>query len=187
MRKKLIAAAYLISMSLAGTAAASAQTIPSEFKKAVTFIFLADGNGNLRMDGQGNPAAYGTGFFVGVKGDDGKGEYGYLVTAKHVLHDEHGGDLQKVFVRLNTKDGGFKFVGVDLVQNGKSVVYTDPDPTVDIAAVSAFPRPDIFDFKVVPDDMISTKATFNNYNVSEGTDVFFIGLFVTYYGEHRTK
>jgi hypothetical protein len=42
MRNKLIAAAYLAFFSLFVSAAAVAQTIPSDFKKAVTFIFLAD-------------------------------------------------------------------------------------------------------------------------------------------------
>lgn len=187
MANKLIAAVALIAFLLLHGSTTVAETIPPEFKKAVTFIFLADSGGNLKLDAQGHPAAYGTGFFVSVQGEDGKGQYGYLVTAKHVLHDEKGGDLQRVFVRLNTKDGGFTFVPVDLYQGGKKFSYTSPDPTVDIAVIPAYPNDKLFDVNFVPDQMISTKQIFDTYNVSEGTDVFFVGLFAAYYGDHKNN
>jgi hypothetical protein len=44
--------------------------IPSEIKDVVTFIFLADAQGNLSRDSKTNsPIANGTGFFVGIKSD----------------------------------------------------------------------------------------------------------------------
>jgi hypothetical protein len=34
------------------------------------------------------------------------------------------------------------------------------------------------------EDLLSTKETFTQYNIAEGSHVFFVGLFATYYGEH---
>ena len=56
---------------------------------------------------------------------------------------------------------------------------------MDIAVVPLLPSEALFDFKVIPDDMLSIKATFDEYNIAEGSDVFFVGLFATYYGEHQ--
>jgi hypothetical protein len=128
---------------------------------------------------------YGTGFFVGVKNDTGKLIYGYLVTAKHVLKDENGNDFARVFLRLDLLKGDAAFIPIDLIQSGHRVVYTHPDPSVDIAVVPMLPSQSLFDFKILPDDMLSTKATFSQYDIAEGSDVFFVGLFATYYGEHQ--
>jgi hypothetical protein len=62
---------------------------PSNIAKTVTFIFLADDKGDPRIQND-VPFANGTGFFVLVENENGPGGYGYLVTAKHVLKDEHG-------------------------------------------------------------------------------------------------
>jgi hypothetical protein len=139
----------------------------------------------LRDPKTNNPRPYGTGFFVAVNSDTGKGSYSYLVTAKHVLKDEKGNDFARVYSRLNTLKGDAQFVPLDLIQGGEKLVYTHSDPTVDIAVVPALPSVSIFDFKELPEDMLSTKETFNQYNIAEGSDVFFVGLFTTYYGEHR--
>jgi hypothetical protein len=122
-----------------------------------------------------------------VKSDDGKGVYGYLVTAKHVLKDSQGNDFNRVYVRLNKKGGDAEFVALDLIQNGQRAVYTHTDPSVDIAVVPAFPSDAVFDFKIISEDMLSTKATFDEFNIAEGSDVFFVGLFTTYYGEHKNN
>ena len=73
------------------------------------------------------------------------------------------------------------------MQNGQRNVFTHQDPSVDIAVVPALPSGAIFDFKAIPDDMLSTKATFDEFNIAEGSDVFFLGLFTTYYGEHKNN
>ena len=153
----------------------------------MTFIFPADQQGNLLRDHDNNPIPYGTGFFVGVKSADGKGIYGYLVTAKHVLKDPAGKDFARVYVRLNRKQGDAEFVALDLVQDGRRVVYTHSDPSVDIAVVPALPQQDLFDFKIMPEEILSTKTTFDDFNIAEGSDIFFVGLFTTYYGEHRNN
>jgi hypothetical protein len=128
---------------------------------------------------------YGTGFFVVTKKDAGTGGWGYLVTAKHVLKDPSGNDFARVYVRLNRLQGDAEFIPLDLVQGGQRIVYIHSDPTVDIAVVPAYPSESVFDFKAVPEDMITTKATFDQFNISEGSDVFFVGLFTAYYGDRK--
>jgi hypothetical protein len=188
MKYRQIASMILLVILVFKVDVAIADTIPSEVKKVVTFIFLADAQGNLLRDEKtNNPIAYGTGFFVGVKSEDGSGTYGYLVTAKHVLKDSEGHDLNRVYLRLNKRQGDAEFVPLDLAKDGQRTVYTHPDASVDIAVVPALPPEATFDFKVIPDDMISTKATFDEFNVAEGSDVFFLGLFTTYYGEHKNN
>jgi hypothetical protein len=164
----------------------SAATIPPDIKKVVTFIFLADQQGNLLRDARSNsPQPYGTGFFVIVKNPKGPGEYGYLVTAKHVLKAPDGTDLARIFVRLDKLQGDADFVPLDLFRNGASAVYTHPDSTVDIAVIPAYPSDTVFAFKAIPDDMLSDKASFKDFNIAEGTEVFFTGLFVSHYGDHH--
>lgn len=189
VRTNYVAMVMLLAFALLSSSTlAVSQTIPKEIKKIVTFIFLSDAAGNLRRDPKtGNPVPYGTGFFIGVKSDDGKGIYGYLVTAKHVLKDEKGFDLARVFLRLNKLQGDAEFIPLDLNPNGQKTVYTSDESSVDIAVVPALPSQAIFDFKVIPEDMISTKETFTKYNIAEGSDIFFVGLFTTYYGEHRNN
>jgi hypothetical protein len=179
----------VILVAFIGTASiATAQTITNgnDLKKAVTFIFRADAQGDLLRDPKTkSPTPYGTGFFVGVKNDTGKGLYGYLVTAKHVLKDQKGTDFAKVYLRLDTWNGDAEFVPLDLIQNSQRVVYMHSDPTVDIAVVPFLPNPTVFDFKILPDEILSTEETFRKYNIAEGSDVFFVGLFATFYGEHQ--
>jgi Trypsin-like peptidase domain len=152
--------------------------------KVVTFIFTADSQGDLyRAPRTNNPTPYGTGFFVFVKNETGgPGGYGYLVTDKHVLKDPQGKDLSRIYVRINTLAGDAEFVALDLSENGQSRVYTHPDPTVDLAVIPAIPREGVHDFKTVPDDMLAAKEL---PGIGEGSGVFFIGLFTTYYGEKK--
>jgi hypothetical protein len=184
--KHIIIAATLALATTISTNPAFAEIVPPDIKKIVTFVFLSDANGNLLRDAKTNiPAANGTGFFVGINDIPRKGTFGYLVTAKHVLQNADRKFYKSVYLRLNRIEGDAEFVQLPLEENGQSLVYTHPDPTVDIAVVAALPSEVIFDFKVLSQDMISTKETFSEFQISEGTDVFFEGLFTQYYGDHK--
>jgi len=61
----------------------------------------------------------------------------------------------------------------------------DKPSTVDIAVVPALPPQSVFDFKAIPEEMLSTPQTFKDFDIAEGSEVFFVGLFTTFYGEHR--
>lgn len=178
----LLAVGFSVSPSIAAT-------IPPNIKKAVTFIFPADTQGNpLRDPKTNNPHPYGTGFFVLVKNETGgAGGFGYLVTARHVLRGPDGKDFTRIFLRLNKLHGDAEFIPMDLVQGGHSIVYTHPDPSVDIAVIFGMPNEDTFDFKVVPDDMLTDRTSFSHLNIAEGSEVFFTGLFANYYGDHRNN
>jgi hypothetical protein len=88
-------------------------------------------------------------------------------------------------VRINAKKGDPQFAALDLVENNVSKVYTHTDATVDIAVVPALPSQEIFDVSIIPDDILTTKESFKSLNISEGSDVFFVGLFASFYGQHK--
>jgi len=81
-------------------------TIPDQLKEIVTFVFVRNVSGQLQPNG--------TGFFVGVRGETNKERFFiYLVTANHVLLDNHGQYYPEVFVRLNTKSGESELLQID--------------------------------------------------------------------------
>jgi len=176
----------IVLMSVAGKAALSA-TIPSDIKKTVAFIFQADAKGEVMRDAKGNPVPCGTGFFVAVQNTPPRaGIYGYLVTAKHVLTSPEGRFFSRVFLRLNKLKGDAQYVPLDLAQDGRSIIFTHSDPTVDIAVVPALPQNSEFDFRMIPHDDVLEKS-FDNLNISEGSEVFFTGLFISHVGGHRNN
>ncbi len=177
---------FVITMSMFIRVASPAMISQPDIGKVVTFIFSADEQGNLQVDSKSkNPIPYRTGFFVLVKNENGGPRgYGYLVTDKHALKSPQGTGFSKIFVRLNKLTGDAEFTPVDLIVNGQSIVYTHPDSTVDIAVIPVAPLESIHDFKTIPDDWLATKEL---PGIGEGSDVFFVGLFTTYYGEHKNN
>ncbi len=159
---------------------AMATPIPSEVKSVVAFIFIKNEEGKL--------IANGTGFFIGVKNPSNPDSFSvYLVTAKHVLYKPNTTDfLDMVFVRLNKKEGGSQIGVVPIIAEGKKRnVFTHSDSSVDIAIIPFLPNQEKFDFKFLPEDMITTKEAFKELKIREGSDVFFTGLFTPYTGSER--
>jgi len=180
--KRLIILVVAVAMF---SVSARAAPLPADVAKIVSFIFLADAAGNIAKDESNRPVPYGTGFFVGIKLGDGEHMSGYLVTAKHVLKDEQGHDLKRVYVRMNSKEGDPNLAMLDLVENGVSRVYTHTDPTVDLAVVPVVPDEKTIDFKMIDEELVTTKEKFNELKIGEGSDVFFVGLFTSFYGQHK--
>jgi len=157
------------------------QPIPTEVKSTVAFIYLLNQKNEF--------IANGTGFFIGVqKTPKDSSYYVNLVTAKHVLKP----DIKKeeyyktVFVRLNKKNGDSEYLRLDLFPQGKNKnVFVHPDSSVDIAVIPALPDQNIYDFKFIPDDFITTKEKYDELKIREGSNVFFTGLFSPYTGEHK--
>ena len=189
MTRKLTFLISVITCFVVPALTAVAASIPPDLKKTITFIFLADDKGDLAHDPQTQaPKANGTGFFVGVPSDkDPSRSFGYLVTAKHVLRDPSGIFFPRIYLRLNKKTGDVDYPSVNLTRDGHSVVAVSPDPTVDIAVIQVAPSTDTYDFMMLPSDMLTTEASVKEFHIGEGTDVFFAGLFVSYYGEHRNN
>src|SRR5579884_1603024 len=127
-----------------------AAAIPTEVKQCVTFIF-APGQ-------QGSTMPNGTGFFVSVPDAANKDRFfGYLVTARHVLLDQSGKMFAEIFVRLNKRSGGSELVKIPLSGPDAVPVVTHADNSVDIAVLPLLPPPDVFELKVIPESMITTK------------------------------
>lgn len=160
-------------MVLFSFAAASAATIPVDLNKIITSILVPDANGN--------PVRSGAGFFVVVK-DPSKPDnaFGYLVTAKHLLRDPNGRRYDHIFVRLNKIKGGSDIVRIDLQADGKSSLFTLPDPAVDIAVIPALPNTAVYDFRAVPEDMIEPPKEYSRMEMGSGSDVFFVGPLQSY-------
>jgi hypothetical protein len=159
---------------------ATGVTIPPELKQVVTFVYVKDNAGKMIPNG--------TGFFVGVKDSRNKDRmYGYFVTSKHVLQQSEGGPFfGQVGLRLNLKAGNSTLVEVPIIVEGThKTVFFHSDSTVDLAVIPYLPDQNTVEYKAVPDDMITTREDFEKLHISEGSDIFFTGLFTPYVGEVR--
>lgn len=157
-----------------------AAPIPPEVKSVVTFIFIEGKNKKLIPNG--------TGFFVGVKNPSYQKKYNvYMVTAKHVLYKPKTTEfLDKVYIRINKREGGSEVGLVPIKSEGKDRnIFTHEDTAVDIAVIPLLPDQEKFDFKFLPDEMVTTKADYYKLKIREGSDVFFTGLFAPFTGTEK--
>lgn len=155
-----------------------ASPVPSEIKSVVCFVFI-------EKDGKQIPN--GTAFFVMVR-DPAKpaSASGYLVTARHVLYKPDTTEfLDKVFIRLNKKEGGSE-VRVILIktQGDNQTVFLHSDPSVDLAVIPFLADQNKFDFKFL-ETFITTKEDYAKLKIREGSDVFFTGLFTPFPGAEK--
>jgi hypothetical protein len=158
-----------------------AAPIPPEVKSVVAFVFIPGKK-------PGELVPYGTAFFVGVKDPKTADRFFvYLVTAKHVLRtQDHKSWLPKIFLRLNTKTGGSEILEMPLSLSGANrTVFLHTDPSVDIAVIPGLPDENKFDFKFLPEDMVTTEKDFKDLKITEGSEVFFTGLFSPYIGTRK--
>lgn len=174
---KIVTVIILLLLTYWGTGMAT--PIPSEIKSVVIFIFT---------EKEGKLLPNGTAFFVGVKNpDDPNVSSVYLVTAKHVLHKPKTTVFyDKVSLRLNRRDGKSEIGAIPINTTGENKnVFVHPDPSVDIAVIPFLPDQKVFDFKFLPDDMLTTKEDFQKLKIREGSEVFFTGLFTPYLGSEK--
>jgi len=176
-------------------AAGNAIPVPPEIKKAVAFIYLFDNQSNpIALDHKGNllklkqESPVGTGFLIGVKRLGMEDSYGtYLVTNKHVLQKSDGSTIPILGFRVNLIKGGVEIIKVPLVEKGdKKNIFFHNDPSVDLAVI--IPKGlDLtkHDFKFMLDDLLTSKEDLTRLEVGEGTDVFFVGLFGSHFGQQK--
>ena len=158
----------------------NAARIPSDLKPTIGFLFAENDKGEKVPNG--------TCFFVGIPNEQEKGKgWAYLVTAEHVLKGSTGKYLARVWLRLNTSNGGnAEFLDVPLSDPKRKVVFTHPnEKDVDIAVIPILLPPDRLDASALPLSMLTTKEDFKSLQVGEGTDVFFAGLFTSFFGQLR--
>lgn len=177
---KRFALAFLIFLILVSAKITIAARIPPDIKKVVVFIFVQGKDGKL--------SANGTGFLVGVKNSQRPEMVAlYLVTAKHVIQDPNTKLLFPfIFVRANTKDGKADISRLSLAVDGAGKdVFVHEESAVDLAVLPLSMDESRYDYKFIPDDLITTKDDFNNLHITEGSEVFFTGLFVPYIGDTK--
>ncbi|KKW38621.1 MAG: hypothetical protein UY85_C0012G0004 [Candidatus Peribacteria bacterium GW2011_GWB1_54_5] len=142
----------------------------------MTFVYVKGAHGNW--------VANGTGFFIGVKNEnDPKISNVYLVTAKHVIHS--GGSLiLPLAIRLNKFEGNAQVTEISLKEGD---VIMHPDPDVDLAVIGCLPDQKIFDFLMLPQELICEKKVIENEKICEGDEVFFAGLFTSHVGQKQNQ
>ncbi len=131
-----------------------AAKVPPDVNKTVTFVFVRD-------DTNGMLKPVGTAFVVGVPKENSKEGYLYLVTAKHVLSDEHGRVFNTIYIRINKVLGEFETFSFQLRGRDAVKVFYPSDQDVDIAVIP-WNVPAIqglsLDFQCIPLEMLATKA-----------------------------
>ncbi|MCX7047135.1 MAG: trypsin-like peptidase domain-containing protein [Candidatus Sumerlaeota bacterium] len=187
LRKQILGAIMTMSLAafiaLPATLAFAMPPIPPELKNSAVFIFYL-------TDGQVFKA-HGTGFLVAPNAPKSSEPAAcYLVTAKHVLQKEKD-RLPAIFLRLNSKSGPgdtiMKHVALFFDGDRKNV-FLHPDGISDVAVV----RLDFQDMKkyqcvVLPSEIVINKDDVNRLQISEGTEVFFTGMFIHHQGMAHTS
>lgn len=177
MVKRIVSIILLLVVVYGGNI--GARNVPEEVKDVVTFIFVKNDKGEIVPNG--------TGFFVSVKNESNPETQNiYLVTAKHVLMNEKTGSLfSSIFIRLNKKTGDSETFEIPLQGSNAAKIFKHNDPTVDITLIPMLPNPDFFQCRWIAQDMITTREIFKESKIKAGDDVFFVGLFIPYYGIQR--
>lgn len=109
----------------------------------------------------------------------------YVVTALHVISSMQKLADKRVFLRVNTHDGGFDIVET----NFEDWVRPDHSDGLVDAAVCFFPHNnrDHFDYDSIQESFAITPDQFEANSVGIGNDVYFAGLFVNHYGKRRNE
>lgn len=144
--------------SMAEAAKGGYGALIEEIKKTVVFLG--------RIDAEGKPQFYATGFLVTVQ------DIFHLVTAKHVVADLKTGDLRDtgLVVFLNAKGGGIQYRSIEELRKARNVKWVfHKNPGVDIAMIPFGIDQAKDDVKVIPDQLfLSSDRVFELY------DVFFV-------------
>ena len=157
-----------------------AAPIPTELKPIVAFVFAKNPDGSFR--------AVGTAFFVGVPDPLKKNTtWIFLISVRHVIDGARAPSVaREIYVRLNLLDGKSRMVAIATVKpDGKQLVRYPKDETIDLAVIPFLPDMKKYEFKYIPLEMITTKADYEELNIREGSDVFFMGLFTPFHGAQR--
>lgn len=171
---------WIIVLVLVLSGGLGAMTVPEKVKDIVAFIYVKGSDGKFVPNG--------TAFFVGVKDlRDPNRFWVYLVSARHVLSEDEGGTyVPAVYIRLDKLEGGTEVLDIPVVLSGeKQTVFVHPDPSVDLVAIPVKPDRTKYLFRFLPEAMITTREQFKALKITEGSEIFFTGLFLPHMGESR--
>lgn len=110
-----------------------------------------------------------------------------VVTALHVVANAQSqSDDGKTLLRVNTKDGGFRFVEVEAEK------WFKPDVSEEIIDVAfcqweTLPSASDFDFLSVGSELAATAGVIKAEEIGVGNEVAFTGLFVRHHGKLRNE
>jgi hypothetical protein len=150
--------------------------IPSVMRDCVCFVYA-------KMKGELRPV--GTAFFMALP--FGQMQAVIVVTALHVVAKiQQESDDAKTFLRVNTKDGGFRIVEVD------TTAWVKPDHVEEIVDVCFCPWPfpwqsSDYDIRFVSREQAATSDVMATEELGVGNEVAFAGLFVNHYGTQRNE
>jgi len=143
--------------------------VPDEVRKCVLFICCQSPD---RLE------LLGTAFLVAEPIENTDYIFPYIVTAKHLIEDvrRYGID-EKVYLRVNQRDGNFRFIATDI----KSWIFHPDDPFVDVAVLPLV-LPAELDYRAFPIAGAVTKGRIPNLGIGVGDEIFLVGLFIYHAG-----
>jgi hypothetical protein len=204
--RKLLVVGVVLGTRGLGMHSASAQagaepgSAIAEQKKAVVFIFGTihplSANKAPMTDRDGGRTSVdvpvGTGFFVNYVDQRWPGKkFPYLVTAKHVLQDVDGSLLTSVKIRMNLKSAvegrDYGFIEDIAVTDAKGQLawLQSENAADDVVALPLAPNEKEFDFGAISTRSFLKERVADPNDVSEGDELYFIGLMQQYYGVNR--
>ncbi len=149
--------------------------IPDNIRKCVVFVGYKSSDGSFHIRG--------TAFLVGVPAETKDHLFIYLVTAKHIIANIKSKNLDKVYIRANTRNG---FAWLD-----SPIDYWKPHPDdyrVDVSVCQVIlPQAafDVLDFLIIPISNAATKDVMQNEPIGVGNEVFLTGLFTEHTGQNK--
>lgn len=147
--------------------------VPDEIRKCVVFVCYKTATVTILA---------GTAFLVGVKLGTSDFVSSYFITAKHVIDGiRDKSNDQKVYLRMNLKDGGAKLVKTPI----EKWLSHLSESNVDVAVFNWAPPHEIFDYRYIPSEIVATQEIIKSENIGVGDDVFLTGLFQNHYGSQR--
>lgn len=120
----------------------------------------------------------------------------YFVTAKHVLFDENGNLRPRLYMRTDSQSGGIMYIPLNSdITSGNVRMITHHDKSVDLAAFTvAYPLSQASSNAMAAKSPVQAKLSWldsslivdtnklKKFDIKEGDDMFFVGLFTPFYG-----
>lgn len=151
--------------------------IPPEIQKCVVFLCYEQSG----VNGTKDFIPFGTAFFIEVKEENLT--HFYLITAKHNLDEIKKIGVDKIFIRINSKNGGANFI--EVAERVKWYFHPDNDNNPVDVAITQIEISNLFDIRTIPHGMFLKEENIKNRDVDIGNEVFITGLFSRYYGKDK--
>jgi hypothetical protein len=151
--------------------------IPSSLRECVCFVYA-------KINGEAKPV--GTAFFLSVPLTEKLCSI-VVVSALHIIANiQEQSDDGKTYLRVNTRDGGFRIVEVG------TDAWVKPDQSVEVVDICFCPWPfpwieSEFDIRWFAKEQAATKDVMARHELGVGNEVAFAGLFVNHHGQKRNE